>query len=530
MARRAWFVLLFSLVLGLVGLLGSLGWGGSGWLPGAAGAADGDGAVLRTRVAGPITPVIADHLRDGVREAERDGYRAYLVELDTPGGLDTSMRSIIQGFLEAGVPVIVYVEPSGARAASAGALITFSAHVAAMAPGTTIGAATPVDLQGGKISDKVINDAAAFARSVAAHRGRDADFAEQTVREGRAVAADEAVRLGAADLIARDRGELLALADGRTVTLADGREIVLHTAGVTIVDRDLGVFRSLLQLLADPNLAFLFLSLGTLALLYELANPGHLVSGITGLIMLVLGFVALSVLPINIGGVVLVLAGMALFAAELFTPGTGVPAAAGAVCLLAGGLLLFQGPFRLSLAVVLPAVLVLAGGAILAGRLVWAGRQRPVVSGTALLIGQEATIRLVDGPGAGAGAGGLGRVVLEGAWWNARRAGGALRAGQRVRVVGVEDLDLVVEVVKPVGVDGQVDAAELVGVAGVVEPVDVVEVAEPVEVVQPAEERLGAEVADGPPEAGSAGGGPAGKPRDGGAGGGPGDGRGGGGR
>ena len=160
------------------------------WLVGFPGAATAQGSsVLVARVDGTITPVIADHLVDGVQRAERDGHAAYLVELDTPGGLDTSMREIIKAFLGADVPVVVYVTPSGARAASAGALITFAANLAAMAPGTTIGAATPVALQGGEISDKVINDAAAFAETVAAQRGRNKQFAIDTVREGRAVTA-----------------------------------------------------------------------------------------------------------------------------------------------------------------------------------------------------------------------------------------------------------------------------------------------------------------------------------------------------
>jgi membrane-bound serine protease (ClpP class) len=181
---------------------------GQGWLLAWAPAAGGQApTVLVTRVAWPITPVVADQLAGGVRAAHRDGHAAFLVELDTPGGLDSSMREISQAFLNARIPVVVYVTPSGARAASAGAIITFAAHAAAMAPGTTIGAATPVDLQGGEISDKVIkviNDAAAFAEAVAAERGRSTQFAVDTVRKGRAVTADQAVRLDAVDLVALD--------------------------------------------------------------------------------------------------------------------------------------------------------------------------------------------------------------------------------------------------------------------------------------------------------------------------------------
>ncbi len=395
-------------------------------------------AVLVTRVAGPITPVIADHLTAGVQAAQ--GYRAYLVELDTPGGLDASMRKIIQAFLASRVPVVVHITPPGARGASAGALITLSAHVAAMAPGTTIGAATPVDLQGGEISDKVINDAAAFARSVASERGRNVDFAEQTVRSGRAATAEEALQLQAIDLVAGDRAALLAALDGRDVTLADGSRVTLHTRDAAIVDHELGPFRWLLQLLADPNLALLFMSLGTLALIYELANPGHMVSGIVGVILLTLSFVSLSVLPINIAGIALVLLGMALFVAELYAPGTAVFAVTGAICVLVGGLLLFQGPLRVSLAMLLPMVLVVAAGSVLAGRLVWKARGRPPITGQSLLVGREAVVRRVDGE--------LGRVLLEGAWWNTRSPGHELSVGQTVRVVDMQGLDLIVEPVQ----------------------------------------------------------------------------------
>ncbi|HCT78530.1 MAG TPA: protease/transporter [Micromonosporaceae bacterium] len=412
-------------------------------LPGGAASAAQGQAVLAARVAGPITPVIADHLTEGVGKAEREGFQAYLVELDTPGGLDTSMRKIIQGFLGSKVPVIVYVTPSGGRAASAGALITFSAHVAAMAPGTTIGAATPVDLQGGEISDKVINDAAAYARSIASQRGRNVTFAEETVRAGRAVTADEAVELKAVDLIAPDRATLLNLIDGKEVKLADGNSVTLQTRDVQVVGHDLGPFRSLLQLLADPNLAFLFLSLGTLAIIYELANPGHLVSGTVGVILLVLAFVALSVLPINVAGIALLLLGLALFAAELYAPGVGVFAVAGAVSMLVGGLLLFQGPFQVSLGVLLPAVIVVAAAAVFAGRLAWRARSRPPVTGRELFIGRETSVRRVDGE--------VARVLLEGAWWNARSPDHQLREGQVVRVIDIQDLDLIVEPAEEAG-------------------------------------------------------------------------------
>jgi membrane-bound serine protease (ClpP class) len=397
--------------------------------------------VLVARVDGTITPVIADHLVEGVQRAERDGHAAYLVELDTPGGLDTSMREIIKAFLGADVPVVVYVTPSGARAASAGALITFAANVAAMAPGTTIGAATPVDPQGGEVSDKVINDAAAFAESVAAQRGRNTRFAVDTVREGRAVPAEEAVRLDAVDLLAASRDELFQELDGRSVTVANGNNVTLRTADAAVVEQDFGTFRRLLQLLADPNLAFLFLSLGTLAIIYELANPGVGFGGIAGAIFLILGFFALSVLPINLVGLLLLALAAALFVAELFVPGVGVFAAGGTVALVLGGLFLFEGAVRIDPLVLVPVALVVGGGSVLAGRLAWRARRAPSVTGREGLIGRRATVRTAEGA--------TGQVLLDGAWWTVRSRDAALQPDQVVRVVDLDGLNLVVDPVDP---------------------------------------------------------------------------------
>jgi membrane-bound serine protease (ClpP class) len=407
------------------------------WLVGFPSAAAQQPTVLVTRVDGTITPVIADHLVDGVAAAERDGHAAYLVELDTPGGLDTSMREIIKAFLGADAPVVVYVTPSGARAASAGALITFAANIAAMAPGTTIGAATPVALQGGEISDKVINDAAAFAETVAAQRGRNKQFAIDTVREGRAVTAEEALRLDAVDLLAASRAELLEKLDGRSVKVASGNTVTLETAGATSVEQDFGLFRRLLQLLADPNLAFLFLSLGTLAIIYELANPGVGFGGIAGAIFLLLGFFALSVLPINLVGLLLLALAAALFVTELFVPGVGVFAAGGTAALVLGGLFLFDGAVGVDPVVLIPVALVVGGGSVLAGRLAWRARRGPSVSGREALLGRQVTVRTADGA--------TGQVLLDGAWWTVRSRGAPLTPGQTVRIVDLDGLELIVD-------------------------------------------------------------------------------------
>lgn len=411
----------------------------AGWFAAApVGATAQPRTVLGTRIDGPITPVVADHLVDAVEKAERDSHAALLVELDTPGGLDASMRTIIKAFLGARVPVIVFVAPSGARAASAGALITLSAHVAAMAPGTTIGAATPVDLQGGEISDKVINDAAAYAESVARQRDRNTEFAVDTVRKGRAEPADVALRIKAVDLIARDRMELLERADGREVELPGGATLTLRTNGAQVVDFDMGRFRKLLQILADPNLAFLFLSIGTLAVIYELATPGGGLAGAIGAVLLILGFFALSVLPVNIAGLALLALAAAFFVAEVFTPGVGVFAGGGSIALVLAGLFLFEGSLGVNRVVVGSVAATVGGATVVAGRLAWRARRGPSVSGLQALEGRTAVVQHAQGS--------KGQVSLDGSWWNvAQGDDDPLQNGQRVRVVGAHGLTLDVE-------------------------------------------------------------------------------------
>jgi membrane-bound serine protease (ClpP class) len=286
--------------------------------------------------------------------------------------------------------------------------------VAAMTPGTTIGAATPVDLQGGEITDKVINDAAAFAESVAAQRDRNTGFAVDTVRKGRAVPAVEAREIGAVDLLAGDRAALLAALDGRAVQLNPTTTVTLRTADAAVVNHDLGWSRQLLGALADPNLAFLFLSVGTLALLYELASPGMGFGGITGAILLIFGFFALSVLPVTAAGIALLLA----------------------------GLFMFQGPVGVSPAVLWPTAALVGGGSLLAGRLARRAHRARPTTGADALIGRQTVVRSASGETTG-------RVHLEGTWWTARTRGEPLHEGQNVRVVALEDLTVIVEPIAP---------------------------------------------------------------------------------
>lgn len=405
----------------------------------AASVAQTESRVLVTRVDGAITPVIADHLRSALDRAESAGYAALVVRLDTPGGLDTSMRKIIQRFLASPVPVVVHVSPKGARAASAGALITFASHVAAMSPGTAIGASTPVDLEGGDVERKVVNDAAAFAESVARVRGRNVEFAVDTVREGRSAPADEALSLGAVDVVAGSIADLLSQIDGMRVDV-EGRAVTLDTAGAAVDSFDMGFLRRVQQRLADPNLAFLFLSIGTLGIIYELASPGIGIGGVVGVVLILLALFGVSVLPVNTVGVVLLLLAAALFVAELFAPGVGIAAAGGAVLLVLSGVFLFDDApgLEVSLAVIGPIAAVTGAAVVLAGRLVLSSRGAPsTTTGSGRLVGREATVRRAEGR--------TGQVLMEGAWWRVRSTDQELEAGAVVRVVDIEGLELIVE-------------------------------------------------------------------------------------
>ncbi len=400
-----------------------------------AAAQDSAPTVLLADVSGPITPVLSDHLRDAVTRAERDDHDALLVTLDTPGGLDSSMREIVRSFLNARVPVVVWVAPPGARAASAGAVITLAAHVAAMAPGTNIGAATPVALQGGDLGDKVVKDATAYVVAIAERTDRDTDFAQDIVETGRSEPASEALRIGAVDIVEADRARLLERIDGREVSLGDD-VTRLRTAGAEIVEHELGLVSRVRQRLADPNLAFLFLSLGALAIIYELAHPGIGLGGVVGVILLVLALFALSVLPVNGVGVVLLLLAIGLFIAELFVPGIGVLAGGGTIALVLAGLFLVRGDQRVALPVLFPTAAVVFGAVIVAAQLAWRARPAPPRTGPGPVVGRTTEIRRADGL--------TGQVFLEGAWWSVRSTE-PLAEGQHVRVVDMDGLELVVE-------------------------------------------------------------------------------------
>jgi membrane-bound serine protease (ClpP class) len=305
-------------------------------------------------------------------------------------------------------------------------------------------AATPVDMEGGEVIDKVVEDMAAYVAEIAVVRDRDADFALDMVRDGRSAGATEAVEIGAVDLIAANRADLLTELEGRSVTLHTDagaeEDVTLATADAAVVDYEMSAARRILQTLADPNLAFLFLSIGTLAILYEIANPGGGLGGILGGIMILLFLFSVAVLPVDLIGIALLLLAVGLFVAELFAPGIGVFAAGGAISLLLSGLFLFQRPTGIGgdFSVLLPMVILAGIGAALIGRIVWRTHRSPSYSGEGgTVVGDQGVVDDVDGDHT--------RVRIGGALWRARSAGGALERGERVRVVAVEGLELVVE-------------------------------------------------------------------------------------
>ncbi|QBI21718.1 nodulation protein NfeD [Egibacter rhizosphaerae] len=395
------------------------------------------GSVLAIEMDGTVTPAMRDHLERAIDDAAAADARAVLVTLDTPGGQLETTREIVDLILGADVPVLVHVAPTGARAGSAGTFITYAAHIAAMAPGTTIGAATPVDGDGEEVLDKFVEDSASYIRVLAEERDRDVEFAVSAVREGTSISSEEADDRGAIDVLEDDRRGLLEAADGREVTVASG-ETTLDTAEAPVVERELGFARQVLQAIANPDLAFIFLSLGVLGILYEFANPGAGLGGAVGAVMLILAFYSLSVLPTTLAGVALLALAGALLLGELFAPGVGALAGGGAIALVVAGLLLFEQPTGLGISwwVLFPTVLLAGLGAVGIGVVAARTRTRPVRStGPQRLVGHVTEVRRITRRPTEV------QVYLDGSWWQAR-SDEPLEEGQEVRVEGVEGLVL----------------------------------------------------------------------------------------
>ncbi|MFO7654315.1 MAG: nodulation protein NfeD [Candidatus Krumholzibacteriia bacterium] len=386
---------------------------------------------------GPITPVASEYLGGSLAQAAASGVTAVVIALDTPGGLDTAMRSIIKDMLAAPLPVVVYVSPSGARAASAGAFITIAANVAAMAPGTNIGSASPVQMGGAEMdtvmAKKVAHDAAAYIASLARQRGRNTEVARSFVVEAANLTAREALEANIVDIVAPSLPALLDSLQGRRIRVADV-EVELDLAGAVVEERAMGWRQSLLKRLADPNLAYILMLIGIYGIFFELSNPGALVPGILGGICLLLALFAFQTLPVNFAGFGLILLGVILLILEIKVTSFGALSIGGVTSLVLGSLMLFDSPepwAQISLSVLIPAVVAFSGFFILAVWLVIRAQRRPAVSGREALVG--ATGRVVV---AIPGGSGRGKVFFHGEMWDAE-ASEEVPAGHTVVVTEI---------------------------------------------------------------------------------------------
>ncbi|HEY7737384.1 MAG TPA: NfeD family protein [Candidatus Limnocylindrales bacterium] len=444
--RVARTIYALSLALGLLGIAaGSL-------------QAAGERQVIVLPAEGVVDNVLAGYLTEGIARAEREGAAAVIIRLNTPGGgLDATQR-IVSALLEADVPTIVWVAPAGSRAASAGTFITLAAHIAVMAPGTNIGAASVVGFGEnltGDIRRKAFNDAIANIRAIAEERGRNVEWAVSAVEQAVSSPAGEAVEMHVVDGIAATLPDVVAFANGRTVTIA-GADVAVATAGATVRELPMNPFQGFLHLLADPNIAALLFSLGSLGLVYELINP-NFVTGILGALAVILAFIGFGSLPLNVGGLLLIGLAMLLFALEITVISHGLLAVGGVVCFALGASALYTEPGSptgpdVSVAFPLIAAMTTTLAAFMALVLLTVVRSRRRMAALAL---------------AGYGAGGssslapgttgqvrsplapVGSVYAAGEEWTARSSGGPLERGTPVRVVAQEGLTLIVEPVEP---------------------------------------------------------------------------------
>ncbi len=399
------------------------------------------GPVYTIEVDGIINPATAKFILDSVDEATQKGAQCLIIQLDTPGGLMESMRIIVKKELASTVPIIVYVAPGGARAASAGVFVTMAANIAVMAPGTHIGAAHPVTLGGGEgkesktMTDKIVNDTVAFIKNIAKTRGRNVDWGEKAVVKSVSITDEEALKLNVIDLIAPDIPTLLAKIDGRVVKF-DGVTRTLHTKGVQPKPIKMSWREKLLDVISNPQIAYYLLMLGGMGIFFELSNPGAILPGVVGGIFLILAFYALQVLPVNYAGLALILFAIILFIAEIKVVSHGLLAVGGIISLFLGSLMLFRSPaeyMRLSLSVIIPAVLVTSAFFIFAATMAIRARLKKPTTGLEGLIGETGITSTSLAP--------EGKVSIHGEFWNAT-SDGNIEKGEKVQVIGVTNLRL----------------------------------------------------------------------------------------
>jgi membrane-bound serine protease (ClpP class) len=400
--------------------------------------------VVSMKIDGPINPVVTEFIHDGIKKAKKEKAECLIIHLNTPGGLLKSTKVIISDILESPVPVIVYVAPGGSQSGSAGVFITLAAHIAAMAPGTNIGAAHPVNIQGqmdSTMSEKITNDAAAFIRSIAEKRKRNMEWAENAVRRSYSYSETEALEYKVIDLIAKNEQDLLLQVDGKQIELGS-QTIILHTRDALVKTHEMGIFQKILDILSDPNIAYILMLLGFYGLLFELYNPGAIFPGILGVICLILAFYSMHSLPINYAGLALIIFGIILFLLEIKIISHGLLAIGGTISLLLGSIMLIRTTstlefVRISRGLIISATVVSALFFLFIIGLGLKAQRRKVVTGVEGLIGDVGEVMDDLDP--------FGTVLVKGETWNAESITGKISKGEKVRIKEMKNLKLYVE-------------------------------------------------------------------------------------
>ena len=404
-------------------------------------------SVLAIKIDGSINPAAAEFIHNSIQQAKESGAQCLIIQLNTPGGLLKSTRVIVSDILEAPIPIVVYVAPGGGHAGSAGVFITLAAHIAVMAPGTNIGAAHPVSMQGEQDSvmgEKATNDAAAFIRTIAEKRNRNLAWAEDAVRNSVSITETEALEIKVIDLIAKSMDSLLVQIDGRQVQVSSGT-VTLATAGATIEQLEMGTVERLLDILSDPNIAYILLMLGIYGILFELYNPGSILPGVVGVISLILAFYSLHTLPINYAGFALILFAIILFIAEIKIASYGLLSVGGVISLLLGSMMLIRTDSGLEFIeiswsiIITSTALTLIFFSFIIGLGLKAQRQKPT-TGSEGIIGEQGEALSAINP--------EGTVRVHGEIWNARSASGSIKKGSKVQVTALHGLTVTVQEVR----------------------------------------------------------------------------------
>jgi len=399
--------------------------------------------VYVLHVEGVIVPIVADYIDRGITQAEEENATVCVIELDTPGGLLESTETIVKSIMNADIPIVVYVSPKGAWAASAGTFITLSAHIAAMTPGTTIGAAHPVSGGGEQIPEdqmkKITEFSAKWMKTIAQERGRNIDEAQLAVTESKSFTDVEALDAKLINLRADSLDSLISQINGWKVTLAGGREVTIDTMGYGLVRQEMSLVERFLHAISNPNIAYILLSIGSLGIMAEIYHPGSLFPGIVGAICLILAFYALDVLDARWGGTLLILLAFGLFIGEAFTPGFGLLAVSGIISLVLGSLILFPGRgalFQVNPWLIATVVILVAGFVVFAVQRVIRVYRRQAFSGREELVGKTAVVRAALDP--------EGMVLFKGELWRALSERGRVKVGEEVIITRVEGLKLYV--------------------------------------------------------------------------------------